>query len=117
MGRYKTVILPQQKERLQQMGNQIQLARLRRNLHIKTVAERAGVSQQSVTSVEKGNPSVAIGIYANVLMAIGMPDEILHLAKDAILDRTMKELEIKIPKRAPKKSQHELRDEHPALDV
>ncbi len=103
MGRSKVILLPQQQKRLRQMGEQIRLARLRRSLSIELVAERAGVSRQSVSSVEKGIPSVAMGIYANVLLALGLQGDILQIAKDDILGRTLQDHEISIRKRAPSK--------------
>ena len=73
------------------MGEQIKLARLRRNLSIAQVAERATCSPLTVNRIEKGSPTVSIGIYARVLYAVlpniwgGMqaPDvknSLLHLA-------------------------------------
>ena len=103
MGRSKVVLLPQQQKRLRQMGEQIRLARLRRSLSIELVAERAGVSRQSVSSVEKGIPSVAMGIYTNVLLALGLQGDILQIAKDDILGRTLQDHELSIRKRAPSK--------------
>lgn len=99
MGRSKTVLLPQQEKRLRQMGEQIKLARLRRNLSLELVAERAGVSRQSVASVEKGNPSVAMGIYANVLLALGLQGDILQVAKDDVLGRTLQDQELRVRNR------------------
>lgn len=57
-------------EILQTMGEQIKLARLRRSLSAELVAERAGISRVSLWKVEKGAPSVAMGIYAAVLHAL-----------------------------------------------
>lgn len=63
MGRKAVVILPQTMKILSQMGEQIKLARLRRNLTVDLVAERANISRATLWKVEKGDPSVAIGIY------------------------------------------------------
>ena len=105
MGRTKTVLLPQQHKRLKQMGEQIRLARLRRNISIELVAERAGVSRQSVSSVEKGASSVAIGIYANVLLALGLQGDLLLIAKDDVLGRTLQDQELR--KRAGRSKEEE----------
>ena len=67
------------------------------------VAERAGVSRTSVWLVEKGSPSVAMGIYAQVLLALGMQDDLLLIAKDDVLGRTMQDLELTAGKRASRK--------------
>ena len=60
-------ILPETEDILKTMGEQIKLARLRRDLPVELVAERAGISRSSLWKVESGSPAVAIGIYAAVL--------------------------------------------------
>ena len=105
MGRSKVTLLPQQQKRLRQMGEQIRLARLRRRLTTELVAERAGISRQSVTAVEKGAPSVSLGIYANVLLALGLQSDLLLIAKDDVLGRTLQDQELKVRRRAPKKQE------------
>ena len=64
-------IVPATEDILKTMGEQIKLARLRRDLPATLVAERAGISRSSLWKVESGNPAVAIGIYAAVLHALG----------------------------------------------
>lgn len=92
--RSKMIIYPGTAKRLSQMGEQIRMARLRRRLSVKLVAERAGVSETSVWAVEKGSPSVAIGIYANILMAIGMQDDLTLIARDDELGRALQDAEL-----------------------
>ena len=50
-------------QKMQIVGEQIRLARLRRNLSIAQIAERATCSPLTVSRIEKGAPTVAIGIY------------------------------------------------------
>lgn len=96
------VLVPQLKEKLKIMGQQIKMARLRRRLPLELVAERAGVSRASVYSVENGSPSVAMGIYASVLMALnGLDKDLLLIAKDDELGRKLQDLALITPKRAP----------------
>ena len=96
--------MPQTESILEQLGDQIKLARLRRNLSVEMVAERAGISRTTLWSVEKGTPTVAIGTYAAVLHALGGMDQVLLLvAKDDKLGRTMQDLKLTTRKRAPKK--------------
>ncbi len=106
MGRKKLSLLPQQSNRLKQMGEQVRLARLRRKLSASLVAERAGISRQSVSAVEKGSPSVSIGILVNVLLAIGLQEDILLLAKDDVLGRTLQDCDLKIHRRKRKVVHH-----------
>ena len=80
-------ILPATENILETMGEQIKLARLRRDLSAELVAERAGISRTSLWKVESGSPAVAIGIYAAVLHALGgMDTDLLLIAKDVPAD-------------------------------
>lgn len=94
-------ILPPTEEILTTMGEQIKLARLRRNLSTELVAERAGISRASLWKVEKGDPSVAMGIYAAVLHALNNMDrDLLMVAKDDILGRELQDINLLPKKRA-----------------
>ena len=85
------------------VGEQIKLARLRRNLSVAQIAERATCSPLTVSRIEKGSPTVSIGIYLRVLYALQLEDDILKLAQDDILGRMVQDMEIKNKKRASKK--------------
>ena len=104
MSRKGATVLPQTQTILSQMGEQIKLARLRRNLSVELVSERAGISRATLWNVEKGNPSVAIGIYAAVLHALNnMDHDLLLIAKDDALGRKLQDLELPTRRRAPNK--------------
>lgn len=97
-------ILPATENILETMGEQIKLARLRRNLSAELVAERAGISRTSLWKVESGSPAVAIGIYAAVLHALGgMDTDLLLIAKDDELGRQMQDLNLLTGKRASRR--------------
>ena len=86
------------------MGEQIKLARLRRSLSAELVAERAGISRASLWKVEKGEPSVAIGIYAAVLHALNHLDrDFLLVAKDDEMGRQLQDLYLITKKRASRR--------------
>lgn len=94
-------ILPPTEEILTTMGEQIKLARLRRNLSTELVAERAGISRASLWKVEKGDPSVSMGIYAAVLHALNNMDrDLLMVAKDDVLGRELQDINLLPKKRA-----------------
>ncbi len=96
-------MLPQTKRILNQMGSQIKLARLRRNLSMDVVCERASISRATLTKIEKGDPSVAIGFYAVALHALGgMDSDLLLVAKDDVYGRALQDLKIMTRKRASK---------------
>ena len=88
-------IFPETEKILKTMGEQIKLARLRRSLAAGLVAERAGISRASLWKVEKGDPSVAMGIYAVVLHALNNLDkDLLLVAKDDALGRQLQDLNL-----------------------
>ena len=104
MSKKATILLPQTQEILNQMGEQIRWARLRRHLSAELVAERAGISRMTLSNIEKGSASVAIGSYAAVLHALnGMDKDLLLVAKDDELGRKLQDLELPTRRRAPKK--------------
>ncbi len=88
---------------LQTVGEQIRLARLRRNLSVAQVAERASCSPLTISRIEKGTPTVAIGIYLRVLYALQLEDDILLLAQKDELGRAIQDLTLKNRERASKK--------------
>ena len=97
-------ILPATENILETMGEQIKLARLRRDLSAELVAERAGISRTSLWKVESGSRAVAIGIYAAVLHALGgMDTDLLLIAKDDELGRQMQDLNLLTGKRASRR--------------
>ena len=97
-------IVPATENILKTMGEQIKLARLRRDLSAELVAERAGISRASLWKVESGNPAVAIGIYAAVLHALGNMDRDLALvAKDDEMGSQMQDLNLMTRKRASRR--------------
>lgn len=90
-------------QKMQIVGEQIKLARLRRNLSVTQVAERATCSPLTVSRVEKGAPTVAIGIYLRVLYALQLDEDILCIAKEDTLGKALQDLNLKKRERASKK--------------
>lgn len=99
-------ILPATEEVLKIMGEQIKLARLRRDLPAELVAERAGISRSSLWKVESGNPAVAMGIYAAVLHALNNMDrDLLLVGRDDEMGRKMQDLNLLTRKRASRRKE------------
>lgn len=67
---------------LRKVGENIKLARLRRNISMRVIAERAFITRQTLSKIEKGDSSVSMGAYASTLFALGLEKDLLHLAKD-----------------------------------
>lgn len=90
-------------QKMQTVGEQIKLARLRCNLSVAQVAERATCSPLTVSRIEKGVPTVAICIYLRVSYALQLDDDILLLAQNNEMGRALQDLALKHRKRASKK--------------
>lgn len=90
-------------QKMQVVGEQIKLARLRRNLSVVQVAERATCSPLTVMRIEKGVGTVSMGIYLRVLYALQLDDDILLLAKEDKMGRALQDLQLKQRERASKK--------------
>jgi AraC-like DNA-binding protein len=85
------------------VGEQIRLARLRRNLSLEQVAERAQCSIPTLTKVEKGVATVSVGTYLRVLYVLGLHKDILSLAQEDLLGRALQDARLPHRERATKK--------------
>ncbi len=104
MSRNSIVLLPKSMKLLQTLGENIKLARLRRKLTMNQVSERAGISRPTLSSLEKGNPAVSLGIVLQVLWVLGLERDILLLAADDILGRKIQDADLTVKERGPKKT-------------
>ena len=102
MSRNSIILLPKNKKLLQAVGENIKLARLRRKLTMDQVSERAGISRPTLSSLEKGNPAVSLGIVLQVLLVLGLEKDILLLADDDVLGRKIQDADLTVKERAPK---------------
>lgn len=100
MAKKTNVIYPGMENNLRIMGEQIKLARLRRELSVSIVCERAGISRATLWLIEKGTSTVSIGAYAAVLHALGGMDKDLSLvAKDDETGRVFQDMKLTNKKR------------------
>lgn len=82
-------------QNLELMGEQIMLARKRRHLSMQDIADRATVTRLTVSKVEHGDPSVAFGIYARVLYALNLENDLKLIAGNDVLGRDLQDAELK----------------------
>ena len=91
MGRQRNSILPSLQRILTELGENIRLARLRRRYSSTIVAERAGISRNTLLAIEKGDPSVTFGSYVNVLLSLGLEKDLKLIARDDELGRKLQD--------------------------
>ena len=65
---------------LRKLGANLKTARLRRNLTLQDAAQKIGTSRFAVADAEKGKPSTAVAVYAALLWAYGLLDQLSDLA-------------------------------------
>jgi len=90
----RQIVFPKHLRILEQLGENIRLARKRRKLTAIQVAERAGIVRSTLYLIEKGNPGVAMGAYFNVLRVMNLQDEFLKLAADDPYGRKLQDLDL-----------------------
>ena len=110
MPRNKPILFPKSSRILVEFGENIRLARLRRNFSAAQVAERANISRPTLTALETGAPGVSIGHIVQVLGVLGLEKDMLEVGKDDVLGRKLMDLGLEVRKRAPKRKNINLKD-------
>lgn len=65
---------------LRLLGENLAIARKRRREPLKSWAERIGVSEPTLMRMEKGDPSVSMGVYATALWLMGRSQTMAEFA-------------------------------------
>jgi len=86
------------------LGENIRRARLRRAQSSEAVAQRAGITRKTLYRVERGDPAVALGIYARVLQALRLENDLGSIAADDALGRKLQDASLEPKRRAPRQS-------------
>ena len=94
MNRKKQLLFPKHQKILEQVGENIRLARKRRKLTTLQVSERAGIDRTTLYNIEKGKGSVSIAAYFNTLRVLGLQDDFLKLAADDYFGRKLQDLSL-----------------------
>jgi len=90
----KQVLFPKHQKILEKVGENIKLARKRRDLTTIQVSERAGIDRSTLVRIEKGDSRVSLGAYFNVLAVLGLQDDFLRIAIDDEFGRKLQDLKL-----------------------
>lgn len=71
-----SILPPKIRRSLAKLGADLAVARKKRNLTIRMMAERVGVAKSTYLRVEKGDPRVSMGVYAMALFVLGFGDSL-----------------------------------------
>ena len=104
MARKTVTLLPSTERALEKVGTNIKRARLRRNIRAELLAERAGISVDTLSAIEKGVSTVSIGAYAAVLAELKLDNDLETIALDEEGKQRFKEYNLKKRERATKKT-------------
>ena len=89
--RRKAIVFPKQQQTLNVLGENIKLARKRRQLTQQLVSDRTGISRVTLRKIEKGEPTVSIGHYISVL---GLAGDLGGVASDDELGRKLQDTKL-----------------------
>jgi transcriptional regulator with XRE-family HTH domain len=90
----KQILFPKSEQILAQFGENIKLARKRRKITTTQVSERANINRSTLYQIEKGNPSVSMGAFFNVLRVMNLQNDFLKLAADDVFGKKLQDLDL-----------------------
>lgn len=88
------VVFPKNRRLLEQLGDNIKLARKRRGYTQVLISERTGISRLTIRKIEKGDPSVSVGHYLTVLSVLGLAADFARVAADDELGRKLQDIKL-----------------------
>lgn len=95
MAKTSAPLLPITEQRLQHFGERLRLARLRRGLTAKQVAERAGMVPMTLRGLERGGPGVTIGAYLSVMQVLGLDADLDMVAQTDTTGRALQDAKLR----------------------
>ncbi len=97
MAKKTAPLLPATAERLCHFGDRLRLARLRRRLPAKQVAERSGMTPMTLRSLERGGSGVTMGAYLAVMQVLGIEKDLDLLGESDPVGRQLQDARLSAP--------------------
>ncbi|MEN0058768.1 MAG: helix-turn-helix transcriptional regulator [Bdellovibrio sp.] len=97
----KRSYLKQSKEAVLLLGQQIKLERKQKKMSEFDLADRSGIARSTLQRIEKGDPSVEVGIVFNVAVIVGIQLFDVENNYTSLLSQTQDKLKL-LPKRIRK---------------
>jgi transcriptional regulator with XRE-family HTH domain len=94
MARKTAPLLPRTVRLLIDLGERMELARLRRRLTAKMVAERAGMSVMTLRSLESGGAGVTMGAYLSVMQVLGLEQDLNKVGEADEMGRRLQDAQL-----------------------
>jgi transcriptional regulator with XRE-family HTH domain len=91
MAKKTAPLFPATELQLQRFGERLRLARLRRRLTGKQVADRAGMTPVTLRSLERGSSGVTMGAYLAVMQVLGAEKDLDLLLQEDALGRNLQD--------------------------
>jgi transcriptional regulator with XRE-family HTH domain len=104
MARQRPVLFPKHQRLLEQLGENLRLARKRRKLTTSQVAERAGISRSTLYHLEKGDANSSLAVLLQVLVALKLENDLSKIASDDELGRKLADIQLLKTGSKPRKS-------------
>jgi len=87
-------VFPKNQKVLSLLGENIKLACKRRGYSQLLIAERTGLSRNTIRKIEQGDSKVSIGHYVAVLGVLGMVEDFAKVASDDELGRKLQDINL-----------------------
>ncbi len=110
MAKKIATLLPSADALLRQFGERLRLARLRRRLAAKQVAERAGMAPMTLRSLERGGAGVTMGAYLAVMQVLGIEKDLELLGGADPVGRALQDAKLPARARAQPAEEQALRE-------
>lgn len=92
--RRAAIVFPGDRRLLENLGDNIKLARKRRGYTQVVISERTGLSRVTIRKIEKGDSGVSIGHYLAVLSVLGLAEDLAKVALDDTLGRKLQDIKL-----------------------